>query len=165
MFRGRHTRSLVLTIFLFSGLLIFHHLGGGGFEFTPAFATLFLASILYFRVKPIEVFDGPDLALAILFFQGLGHFVVDSGQSQSNMKMALSHLISSVLTYQFAKHFDRATSAYEKLLAYLFPSLPQVLALDLSLNRFVPPQYHSETSTDFIRRAIRKRAPPAFSCA
>jgi hypothetical protein len=165
MFRGRHTRSLVLTIFLFSGLLIFHHLGGGGFEFTPAFATLFLASILYFRVKPIEVFDGPDLALAILFIQGLGHFVVDSGQSQSNMKMALSHLISSVLTYQFAKHFDRATSAYEKLLAYLFPSLPQVLALDLSLNRFVPPQYHLETSTDFIRRAIRERAPPAFSCA
>jgi hypothetical protein len=49
---------------------------------------LFLASILYFRVKPIEVFDGPDLALAILVFQGLGHFVVDSGQSQSNMKMA-----------------------------------------------------------------------------
>ena len=165
MFRGKHTRSLVLTIFLFAGVLIFHHIGGGGFEFTPAFTTLFLASILYFRVKPIEVFDGPDLALAILFFQGLGHFVVDSGQSQSNMKMALSHLISSVLTYQFAKHFDRATSAYEKLLAYLFPSLPQVLALDLSLNRFVPPQYHLETSTDFIRRAIRERAPPAFSCA
>ena len=165
MFRGRHTRSLVLTIFLFSGLLIFHHLGGGGFEFTPALALLFLASLLYFRVKPIEILDGPDLALAILFFQGLGHFVVDSGQSQSNMKMALSHLISSVLTYQFAKHFDRATSAYEKLLAYLFPSLPQVLALDLSLNRFVPPQYHLETSTDFIRRAIRERAPPTFSCA
>jgi hypothetical protein len=165
MFRGKHTRSLVLTIFLFAGVLIFHHLGGGGFEFTPAFALLFLASILYFIVKPIEVFDGPDLALAILVFQGLGHFVVDSGQSQSNLKMGLSHLFASVLTYQFAKHFDRATSAYEKLLVYLFPGLPQVLALDLSLNSFVPPQDHLELRADFTRRAIRERAPPAFSCA
>ena len=165
MFRGKHTRSLVLTIFLFSGVLVFHHIGGGGFEFTPAFALLFIASILYFRVKPIEVFDGPDLALAILFFQGLGHFVVDSGQSQSNMKMGLSHLFASVLTYQFAKHFDRATSAYEKLIAYLFPELPQVHALDISFNSFVPPKYFARTSSDFIRRAIRERAPPAFSCA
>ena len=165
MFRGKHTRSLVLTIFLFAGVLIFHHIGGGGFEFTPAFATLFLASILYFRVKPIEVFDGPDLALAILFFQGLGHFVVDSGQSQSNMKMALSHLISSVLTYQFAKHFDRATSAYEKLLAYLFPGYPKVFTLGISLNSFVLPRYFLEISADFIRRAIQERAPPTFSCA
>jgi hypothetical protein len=165
MFRGKHARSLVLTIFLFAGFLIFHHIGGGGFEFSPAFLTLFLASILYFRVKPIEVFDGPDLALAILFFQGLGHFVVDSRQTQSNLKMGLSHLIASVLTYPFAKHFDRATSAYEKLLACLFPSLPQVLALDLSLNRFVPTKYFARTGADFIRRAIRERAPPTFSCA
>ena len=165
MFRGKHTRSLVLTIFLFSGVLVFHHIGGGGFEFTPAFALLFIASILYFRVKPIEVFDGPDLALAILFFQGFGHFVVDSGQSQSNMKMGLSHLFASVLTYQFAKHFDRATSAYEKLLNYLFPGLPQVLALDLSLNSFAAPKYYARTSVDFIRRAIRERAPPTFYCA
>jgi hypothetical protein len=165
MFRGKHTRSLVLTIFLFSGVLVFHHIGGGGFEFTPAFALLFLASILYFRVKPIEVFDGPDLALAILVFQGLGHFVVDSGQTQSNLKMGLSHLFASVLTYQIAKHFDRATSAYEKLIAYLFPGLPQDLALDISLNSFLLPRYFLEASADFIRRAIRERAPPAFYCA
>ena len=158
-------RACILTIFLFAGVLIFHHLGGGGFEFTPAFALLFLASLMYFRVKPIDVFDGPDLALAILVFQGLGHFVVDSGQTQSNLKMGLSHLFASVITYQIAKHFDRATSAYEKLRAYLFPGLPKVLALDILLNSFALPQFFLENITVFIRRAIRERAPPTSSCA
>ena len=123
MFRGNQIRATVLTIFLFAGVLIFHHVGGGGFQIQPTFAILFLASLLYFRVKPMQEFSGPDLALAILVIQAGGHFMVSAPTEHSNLKMGISHLLASILTYEFAKHFDRATAAYERILSYLYPQL------------------------------------------
>jgi hypothetical protein len=165
MFRGKHTRSLVLTIFLFAGVLIFHHLGGGGFEFTPAFALLFIASILYFRVKPIEVFYGPDLALAIVIFQSLGHFTISTESHQNSAAMALSHLIASFITYQLAKHFDIAADSCDRLIQSLFPKLPIKISFKVQTQRSLFSLSETEFVTNFVRDGLKERAPPIFSCA
>ena len=165
MFRGKQFRATVLTTFLFAGVLIFHHIGGGGFEIKPAFALCFIASLLFFNVKPLEEFDGPNLALAILGVQALGHFMVGAGHNQSDLKMGISHLTASFLTFELAKHFDEATAAYEKLLTYLFPKLPKRLSLSFTVpNLDIPPRFTGEIA-EFIRLAIRERAPPTPCCA
>jgi hypothetical protein len=165
MFRGNQIRATVLTIFLFAGVLIFHHVGGGGFQIQPTFAILFLASLLYFRVKPMQEFTGPDLALAILVIQAGGHFMVSAPTEQSNLKMGISHLLASILTYEFAKHFDRATAAYERILSYLYPQLPSYLHLNIKV-LFVAVNHRSTTEiSEFVRRIIRERAPPTYYCA
>ena len=165
MFRGNQIRATVLTIFLFAGVLIFHHVGGGGFQIQPTFAILFLASLLYFRVKPMQEFSGPDLALAILVIQAGGHFMVSAPTEQSNLKMGISHLFASILTYEFAKHFDRATAAYERILSYLYPQLPSHLHLNIKV-LFVAVNHRSTTEiSELVRRIIRERAPPTYYCA
>ena len=165
MFRGNQIRATVLTIFLFAGVLIFHHIGGGGFQIQPSFAILFFASLLYFRVKPMEEFAGPDLALAILVIQAGGHFMVSAPTEQSNLKMGISHLLASILTYEFAKHFDRATAAYEQLISYLFPQLPRRMALNIQVPFVAFGQRSIREIAEFARDAVRERAPPTFYCA
>ena len=165
MFRGKQLRATVLTTFLFAGVLLSHHIGGGGFEIKPAFALFFITSLLIFKVKPIEEFDGPNLAFVILMVQALGHFIVGSDQSQSDLKMGISHLSASILTYEFAKHFDQATAAYEKLLTCLFPKLPKCVSLNFKIpNLEISPKRTGEV-TEFIRLAVRERAPPTLLCA
>lgn len=165
MFRGNQIRAAVLTIFLFAGILIFHHLGGGEFQIQPSFAILFLVSLLYFRIKPMQEFAGPDLALAILFVQAGGHFMVSAPTEQSNLKMGTSHLLASILTYQFAKHFDRATATYEQLLSHLFPQLPKQVARNIEVPHVVIEDGSISEFAEFVRGVDRERAPPAFYCA
>ena len=165
MFRGDQVRATVLTTFLFAGVLIFHHIGGGGFQIQPTFALFFLASLLYFRVKPMQEFAGPDLALAILVIQAVGHFMVSAPTEQSNMNMGISHLLASILTYEFAKHFDRATAAYERILSYLFPQLPKHVALNINVQIVAFVQLSIREIAEFVRRVVRERAPPASFCA
>ncbi len=165
MFRGYQIRATVLTIFLFEGVLVFHHIGGGGFQIQPSFAILLFASLLYFRVKPMEEFAGPDLALAILVIQAGGHFMVSAPTEQSNLKMGISHLLASILTYEFAKHFDRATASYEQLLSYLFPQLPSRMALDIEVPFVAVNQHSTREIAEFVRGVVRERAPPTFYCA
>jgi hypothetical protein len=165
MFRGNQIRATVLTIFLFAGVLIFHHIGGGGFQIQPSFAILFIASLLYFRLKPMQEFAGPDLAMAILVIQAGGHFMVSAPTEQSNLKMGISHLLASILTYEFAKHFDRATAVYERLISYLFPQLPSRIALNIQVPFVAVGQRSIREIAEFVRDAVRERAPPTFYCA
>ena len=165
MFRGNQIRATVLTIFLFVGVLIFHHIGGGEFQIRPSFAILFFASLVYFRAKPMQEFEGPNLALAILLIQSGGHFVVSAPTGQSNLKMGISHLVAAILTYEFAKHFDRATAAYEQLISYLVPLLPSRVVLDIEVRLVAVGQHSTTEITEFVRGFVRERAPPTFCCA
>jgi hypothetical protein len=165
MFRGNQIRATVLTIFLFAGVLIFHHIGGGEFQIQPSFAILFIASQIYFSMKPMPEFVGPNLALAILAAQAGGHFMVNAPTEQSNLKMGLSHLIASILTYQFAKHFDRATAAYERAISYLFPQIPCRLVLNLNVPFISFAQCSIREIVEFVRRVVQERAPPISQCA
>ena len=158
-------RACILTSFLFMGVLIFHHIGGGEIRFTPLVIPVLLSSIIYFRFKPIEIFDGPSLALAIVLFQALGHFTITSGAHQNNASMGISHIIASVLTYQFAKHFDAATDACDRLLAYLYPKAPILFLISIffgNLREF--PRFKIELS-NFLRDGLKERAPPVSYCA
>lgn len=165
MFRGNQIRATVLSIFLFAGVLIFHHIGGGGFHIQPSFVILFIASLLYFRLKPMQEFAGPDLALAILVIQAGGHFMVSAPNEQSNLKMGISHLLASILTYEFAKHFDRATAVYERLISYLFPQLPSLVTLEIEVAQVCVSQNSIREIAEFVRRVVRERAPPISFCA
>jgi len=165
MFKGKQIRAFTLTFFLFMGVLIFHHLGGGKFEFTPLIFPILIGSVIYFRIRPIEFFSGPDLALAIVLFQALGHFTISSGTHQNSVAMGFSHLIASFATYQLAKHFDTAADACDRLIQYLFPKFPtkliftvpkQITSFPLSKNQYV---------TNFVRDSLKERAPPTSACA
>jgi hypothetical protein len=105
------------------------------------------------------------LALAILVIQAVGHFMVSAQTEQSNMKMGISHLLASILTYEFAKHFDRATAAYERILSYLFPQLPKHVALNINVQIVAFVQLSIREIAEFVRSVVRERAPPACFCA
>ena len=165
MFKGKQIRAFTLTFFLFMGVLIFHHLGGGSFEFTPLIFPMLVGSVIYFRIRPIEFFSGPDLALAILLFQALGHFTISSGTHQNNVAMGFSHLIASFATYQLAKHFDTAADACDRLIQFLFPKLPAKFIFKLPKQRSLYPLSESKYVIDFVRDGLKERAPPIITCA
>lgn len=165
MFKGKQIRAFTLTFFLFSGVLIFHHLGGGTVNFSPLIFPMLIGSVIYFRIRPIEFFSGPDLALAIVIFQALGHFTISTESHQNSVAMALSHLTASFITYQLAKHFDAAADACDRLIQYLFPKLPTKLIFTVPKQIYLFPLTKNEYVIDFVRDGLKERAPPTFLCA
>jgi hypothetical protein len=165
MFRGKQLRAFTLTFFLFAGVLIFHHLGGGTVNFSPLIFPILIGSVIYFRIRPIEFFSGPDLALAIVIFQALGHFTISTESHQNSAAMALSHLIASFITYQLAKHFDIAADSCDRLIQFLFPKLPIKVSFKAQTQRLLFSLSETEFVTDFVRDGLKERAPPIFSCA
>lgn len=165
MFKGKQIRALTLTFFLFTGVLVFHLLGGGSVEFSPFLLPILLVSVIYFTIRPLDFFSGPDLAVAIVIFQTFGHFVISSGTSQNQLAMGISHLVASYLTYQFAKFFDAAADSCNRLIQYLFPKLPIKVAIKRpeQITLFSPSD--TEWLINFVRKEINERAPPKAICA
>lgn len=165
MLRNRLIKSLVLNVFIFISVLIFHHLGGGSFSISPVILPLFVLSILYFNSRPLNEFSGPGLAATLVLFQFLGHFIFHNNLAVSNRQMYLAHLIAVFFTYFLTRYFERVALSIDALIEVLLPKLKfEFLQLKIEIiSLWIKSEKIDEKSNLLL--VLKGRAPPATSRA
>ena len=111
---GRTIRSLVLTLVLFTTVLISHHMAGGAASISP-----YALALLFRNFHPKDL-EGPKLAAILVIFQGLGHVALSAPASSSPFRMITAHAISVVVGYTFTINLDRGASFIRVLLSSIF---------------------------------------------
>ena len=117
---GRTIRSLVLTLVLFTTVLISHHMAGGAASISPYALALFTSTFLLFRNFHPKDLEGPKLAAILVIFQGLGHVALSAPASSSPFRMITAHAISVVVGYTFTINLDRGARFIRVLLSSIF---------------------------------------------
>lgn len=165
MLSNRFLRSLTLNLFLFLSVLLFHHLGGGSFAFSPIAMPLFVISTVYFNARPLKEFSGPGLAATLVVFQILGHFVFHDSSTISAERMYVSHGVAVLLTFFVARHFERISNSFEALIEAVRPRVrfevfnPKFDQLLLCI------ESESRAPATLVFSVFKGRAPPIFSRA
>lgn len=112
-------RNWVNSLVLLVGSLGAHLLGGGGLVTLNNFLLdFFLILILIARVHANAI-SPQKLAVVVVLVQSCGHFVL-GGMNQSNVVMALSHIIFGFASYQFITHSEKMWESFATLLYNLF---------------------------------------------
>ena len=117
---GRTIRSVVLTLVLFTTVLISHHIAGGAASISPYAIALFAATFLVFRNFHSKDLEGPKLAAILVIFQGIGHVALSAPATSSPFRMITAHVISVVVGYAFTINLDRGARLIKVLLSSIF---------------------------------------------
>lgn len=158
-FRGLSS-TLYAQAILISALLS-HHLAGG--ELVSGKKLLigyFLILIPLIKVNPIAL-EGPHLALTIVGVQSLSHFYFGLN-SQSDIRMATSHIIGGLLCYGFITKSSALFRAASRFISHIF-TLSQLATFAPKLIKLRKYSTFQSQFTFFaLVRSHRMRAPPSL---
>jgi hypothetical protein len=98
---------------------------------------------------------------AIFLAQNLGHFIV-GGHVENGSRMALSHLVAGIVSYQLLRYFERNLpslgSIYRAVIARFSCSLPSVV----HPKHFHPDFSYRSLATSYFSLTESLRAPPSY---
>jgi hypothetical protein len=154
-------RSLAASCTLLLASILAHTLSGGNALSAPLMIQLSLSSIFIALLLMHKSEDPVRATFAIFLAQNLGHFIV-GGQIESGLKMALSHLVSGIVSYQLLRYFERNLpslgSVYRGVIAHFSYSLPSIVVP----RNFHPGFSYRSLATSYFSLTESLRAPPSY---
>lgn len=144
-----------------AGAFSHHAVGGSVISLAPvALELTFLAAVVYlFSRRPLE---GPKLAVLIVLAQSFSHIAM-SGNSNSGIPMAISHIAAGVLSYFYIcnseKFWDSATNKFVKYIQrFIF-----VLHVVKTRNFQIAVQAPERLKSHLFEMRLNWRGPPALN--
>ena len=154
-------RSLAAACTLLLASVFAHTLSGGNSLSAGSMIQLSFSSIVIALFLMHKSEDPVRATFSIFLAQNLGHFIV-GGQIESGLQMALSHLVSGIVSYQLLRYFERNLpslgSFYRGVIAHFSYSLPSIV---------VPKHFHlcfsyRSLATSYFSLTESLRAPPSY---
>ena len=151
-------RFLIATCGIFVGSVIGHVFGSGSLQVGNAHFTFLLLIAFAAAVLSRKSLEGPKLAIVIALAQFGTHFFF-STSGNAELKMAISHVVFGVMTYQIVAHLDEiftsVVNAFERLVLVVLHVI-KPLAVTV-INALAEVQIYLPR---FFAQEIARRGPP-----
>jgi len=151
-------RFLIATCGIFVGSVIGHVFGNGSLQVGNLHFTFLLLIAFAAAALSRKSLEGPKLAIVIALAQFGTHFFF-STSGNAELKMAISHLVFGIISYQVVSLMDAiyesVLSAYEYLAVRVFEHVQPLVVLstqDFEVVKVLPSR--------FIALDIARRGPP-----